>query len=379
RRYETKPGSPSSPELSEILKELRSGLSESLKVPLCESNVLLDSLIANWISDILLHAYDESVNLKAREGADGVLFGTGALRGDSQYGPGIITLGNIMEILPFLNVTVCIEIDGATLWDALENGFSKYPSDEGRFPAISGFRVSWDSRREPGQRVLGIWMTKEVDDGDNGTQLVDGEPVQRTKDGKKYAIVTLDFDAQGNDGYTMLKGSNYLVDNENGQILSTLVRKYLLGSHFVNQVTRTSADNSSAIENLNEDTKKAIKHEHHHRCRHKNHRDVAADVSQEAISEPDSKVHKHGQQRRSGEHYKIHLHVACTERMDCVDPVDGKKFRRRHHPHGLEGVGVQEFERKQSVDKEIVNQPSEEDLLVISPVIDGRIQDEARK
>ncbi|KAK7460444.1 hypothetical protein VKT23_009166 [Stygiomarasmius scandens] len=377
RRHETKPGSPASPELAVILKDLTSSVSESLNVPVCKTSVLLDvrstvirtdeSLIGNWLGDIFLHAYDTSPNLQQRGGADGVLFSSGTMRGDSQYGPGIVTLGNIMEILPFLDTVVCIEIDGATLWDALENGFSKYPSTEGRFPAISGFRVSWDSRREPGQRVLGIWLTKEVEDEDKGAQLVDAEPIERTKGGRKYAIMTTEYCSEGNDGYTAFKGSKYLVDEENGQLLSAVVRKYLLGSNFVNKATRLSESSPSVVGNLKESTKRAVKHEHTNRCRHRKHRD----------DRQESSGHEHRQQRRSREHYKNHLHVACTEHMSSVDPVDGKKIRRHCHRR-------EQGEQKQSIigDKDnggASTGPAEEDLVEISPVIDGRLVDEARK
>ncbi len=44
---------------------------------------------------------------------------------------GKITIGDVLEILPFEDAVVVIEIDGATLWDALESSLSAYPSQEG--------------------------------------------------------------------------------------------------------------------------------------------------------------------------------------------------------------------------------------------------------
>ena len=35
--------------------------------------------------------------------------------------------------------------------------------------------------------------------------------------------------AEGHDGFVALKGQKFLVDDESGQMMSTLVRKYLLG------------------------------------------------------------------------------------------------------------------------------------------------------
>jgi len=107
-----------------------------------------------------------------------------------------------------------------------------------RFPVISGFRVSWDSRRAPGQRVVGVWLQEEYPDnisikssdtGPSTPVLKDGEPILRDDIEPKYKILTRDYMAQGHDGFTPLKGNKYLIDDESGQITSTVVRKYLLG------------------------------------------------------------------------------------------------------------------------------------------------------
>ena len=44
-----------------------------------------------------------------------------------------------------------------------------------------------------------------------------------------YKVVTREYLASGHDGYDMLKGNRYLVEDEGGQMMSTVVRKYLLG------------------------------------------------------------------------------------------------------------------------------------------------------
>ena len=103
---------------------------------------------------------------------------------------------------------------------------------------ISGFRVSWDSRRPPGQRVVGVWLQEEYPDnlsikssdgGPSTPVLKDGEAIPQDGIEPKYKILTRDYMAQGHDGFTSLKGNKYLIDDESGQITSTVVRKYLLG------------------------------------------------------------------------------------------------------------------------------------------------------
>lgn len=103
---------------------------------------------------------------------------------------------------------------------------------------ISGFRVSWDSRRSPGQRVLGVWLQEEqADDAssmstNNGVStpaLRDGEAISREDNKPIYKVLTREYMSQGHDGFTPLKENKYLIDDESGQITSTVVRKYLLG------------------------------------------------------------------------------------------------------------------------------------------------------
>lgn len=44
---------------------------------------------------------------------------------------GEITLGDIMEILPFEDPIVVIEVDGEALWSALEGALEMWPAQEG--------------------------------------------------------------------------------------------------------------------------------------------------------------------------------------------------------------------------------------------------------
>ena len=81
---------------------------------------------------------------------DGVFICAGMLRGDSVYGPGMnisqrsqhsrtelyqlvgfLTLGDVLEILPFEDPLVVLEISGKTLWATLEASLSTWPAQEG--------------------------------------------------------------------------------------------------------------------------------------------------------------------------------------------------------------------------------------------------------
>ena len=96
----------SSKQIADLLVDVIAHLSKALKAPLCKTDVELDcrsalvrtteSAIGNWFADVLRHAYDEALCLQGCGGSDGVLICGGTIRGDSTYGPGIVTVGDIL-------------------------------------------------------------------------------------------------------------------------------------------------------------------------------------------------------------------------------------------------------------------------------------------
>jgi hypothetical protein len=60
-------------------------------------------------------------------------------------------------------------------------------------------------------------------------RLFDLEPIQREDGIRKYKIVTRDYLAEGHDGYIAFQGKKQLIDHENGNLMSSIVRKYFLG------------------------------------------------------------------------------------------------------------------------------------------------------
>ncbi|KAJ6606568.1 Metallo-dependent phosphatase-like protein [Mycena vulgaris] len=318
KRHSTKAGSKSSEKLTEILKTVLSSVSSTLKAPVCNTTVAIDvrsqfirteevPLLANWFADVLRHAYDDTLAMKGCGGSHGVLICAGTLRGDSVYGPGQMTLGDILEILPFTDPIVVISIDGATIWDALEASLSTFPAQEGRFPVLSGFRVAWDSRRTPGQRVTGIWLLNE-------------DPIQKNTD-QRYNIVTRQYMAEGHDGFGALQRGQLIIDDEGGQLASTIVRKYLMGSHYVNVMARLAA---SDVAHLHSTTKSAIIREQG-RQQDEQHRPQHASVA----SQWQHAAHLALRWSRSRTHYQEHLNVCTLESMTSagVDPFDGEKIR----------------------------------------------------
>lgn len=231
-----------------------------------------ESGFGDFVADILLMSMERALRTQSPEQNDAAVSGGyrmadcciicgGSLRSDGKFGPGEITLGNLMEIMPFDDPIVVKELTGQDIWDALENGFSAYPKQEGRFPQIAGMQVVWDSSKEPGHRVVSVDLLHQPFDGENTEgkdvfmKIRDSylyEPdhcsnneqsvmVHRTmpkvkkplvKD-EKYWVVTREYLAQGNDGYSALKRGRYVIDDESGQLMSALVRKFLLGATYI--------------------------------------------------------------------------------------------------------------------------------------------------
>lgn len=47
--------------------------------------------------------------------------------------------------------------------------------------------------------------------------------------GRIYRLITRDYMAEGYDGFTALKNRKFIVDDDNGQLMSSIVRSFLLG------------------------------------------------------------------------------------------------------------------------------------------------------
>ncbi|KAF7800272.1 hypothetical protein EIP86_011519 [Pleurotus ostreatoroseus] len=402
--HETKPGSRSSTKVAECLKDLLPTLSKALKAPLCKTAVELDcrsaivrtieSASGNWFADVLRHAYDQALCLRGLGGADGVFICGGTIRGDSTYGPGVVTLGDVLEILPFEDPIIVLEVDGETIWAALEAGLETWPAQEGRFPIVSGFRVSWDSRRPKGQRVLGVWLVQEPSgstsptpfhsgtstpaaaavggllspEGSMPSVLVDIEPVKRERGGRMYRLVTREYMAAGHDGFDVFKGKTYLVDEESGQMMSTIVRKYLLGCRFINRMSRIQSQERIELL-LNTASNDIISREVARRDRFHTYL---------ARKDP---VHKwrhamHLALRWSRAHYKDNIHLSEKEDMNAVDCFDGDTYRRGKAKAKMP-------EKKPKPEEPELNDTDTDgtdldDLIVIHPVVDGRFKDEGR-
>ena len=199
------------PEVAATVASLEQELSREMDVPLGTTSVELDSrnatvrgreaAIGNLIADAM----------RARGRADVGLMNGGGIRAGKVYPPGSpVTRRDVLAELPFGNHMVTIEVKGADLRAAIENGLSRLPALAGRFPHVSGMRVEYDPQRPPGSRVLSI--------------AVGGAPLSPTR---VYRVTTNDFVARGSDGSTSLTNIKPVVPLDDTPRLSNEVMVYL--------------------------------------------------------------------------------------------------------------------------------------------------------
>ena len=94
--------------------------------------------------------------MRAGVGADVALMNGGSIRGDRTYSRHRADPQRHSQELPFGNVVVLIELSGADLLAALENGVSQIEDGAGRFPQVSGMTFTYDPARPPGNRIVAV-------------------------------------------------------------------------------------------------------------------------------------------------------------------------------------------------------------------------------
>jgi len=160
-----------------------------------------ESSMGNLIADALREA------LKADIG----LMNGGGIRGDALHPAGSdITRKDILTEMPFGNVGVLVEIQGADLLAALEHGFSRVEEKAGRFPQVSGMAIAYNPKAEPGKRVIEAKV---------GEQAVDSNAT--------YKVATIEYLLGGGDGYAALANSKTLVDASGGVLVASLIMDYI--------------------------------------------------------------------------------------------------------------------------------------------------------
>ena len=139
-------------DIKAVVDAYNAELDEELDVPVGTTAVALDSrrstvrLEESNMGNLIADATRETL------GADVAIANGGGIRGDKTYDAGAtLTRKDILAELPFGNTAVLIELSGADLLAALENGVSQVEDTAGRFPQVSGMRYSLRCRAGAGR------------------------------------------------------------------------------------------------------------------------------------------------------------------------------------------------------------------------------------
>ena len=127
---------------------------------------------------------------------------------------GDVTMGSVLEVLPFGNQIATFGLKGSDVWAALENGVSMVEEGKGQFPQVGGLKFAFDPSREAGSRVLNV----EVNNADGSYSPIDLNTV--------YKVASNDFMRGGGDGYSMF-ADNAIDPYDAGAVLADAVAEYI--------------------------------------------------------------------------------------------------------------------------------------------------------
>ncbi|MBI1257058.1 MAG: multifunctional 2',3'-cyclic-nucleotide 2'-phosphodiesterase/5'-nucleotidase/3'-nucleotidase [Chloroflexi bacterium] len=190
------------PAIVDILTKLAAPIETLKQTPVGESSVFLvgDRAVCRVeecnLGDLIADA------MRAETGAQIAIQNGGGVRSNVPVGadtpaditlaqPYNVTLGDVLTVLPFGNLTATLKLKGSDVVVALENGVSQVESGAGRFPQVSGLHVTWDGSKEPGSRIVSV----DVEGADGTYAPIEPDTI--------YTVATNDFMRRGGDEYTV--------------------------------------------------------------------------------------------------------------------------------------------------------------------------------
>jgi 5'-nucleotidase len=197
---------PEDPEVADVVRDFDTRLGRALATEIGRTSVPLEARRAPLrttetnLGDFIADA------MRARLSADVALVNGGGVRTDRVIPAGPLTRRDVLGLLPFTNVVMKLEITGARLREALEQGLSRVEREGGGFLHVSGLRLAYDPRLPTGRRVLAVEIA--------GAAL---DPA------RTYTAAVVDWIARGGDGITALRDGRVLVDAVSGPQLSDVV------------------------------------------------------------------------------------------------------------------------------------------------------------
>jgi len=205
------PEMPTDPQMEKLIAEYDEKAGKEFKVEIATADVTLDGRefsmrtmetnLGDYIADAF-RSYDNS-DISFTNG--------GGVRGNKYITAGTrITKGDVFDIFPFSNNLAVVSVNGSVLAAAVELGLSAVDQISGKFPVISGFRITYSLSRPVGSRVIS--MKRMVND-----QLVDITPDM------VMSMATSSFLHSGGDQFSMFAGLPDLVDPDTTPTLVSIL------------------------------------------------------------------------------------------------------------------------------------------------------------
>jgi 5'-nucleotidase/UDP-sugar diphosphatase len=161
--------------------------------------------MGNLIADAILdRTKDQGVTIAIQNG--------GGIR--ASIDKGVVTMGEVLTVLPFQNTLATFQLTGVDLKASLEGGLSEIEEGKGKFPQVAGLKYSFDKSVAPnGGRLKSI-------------EVMEGGAWVPLDDAKTYTIATNNFVRGGGDGYKLF-ASNAKDAYDFGPGLEQVVADYL--------------------------------------------------------------------------------------------------------------------------------------------------------
>jgi 2',3'-cyclic-nucleotide 2'-phosphodiesterase (5'-nucleotidase family) len=134
----------------------------------------------------------------------------GLISSDKIWECGELNMGFVISVFPWEGTCVSIEISGKDIVDALENGVSWLPREDGRFMQVSGITLEYDVQKKKIKRVSNV--------------KINGKEVELEK---MYSVAMTEFLSLGGEGFTMFKNAKKIVTVENGIPQIDLLKKLM--------------------------------------------------------------------------------------------------------------------------------------------------------
>jgi 5'-nucleotidase len=140
------------------------------------------------MGDLVADAMLEGVR---NQGVTIAIINGGGLR--ASIGNGQVTMGDVLNVLPFQNTLATFALSGKDIIAALENGVSQIEENAGRFPQVAGLRYSFDRSMPPnGGRIKSV-------------EILDGAGWKPIDPAKTYLVVSNNYMRAGGDGYAVFR------------------------------------------------------------------------------------------------------------------------------------------------------------------------------